>query len=124
MTYGMFFVCSRKEVQHLIPSNVINLPEMQPQQWVNLVHKKLKEIERYSPLTCKVMFLGTSLFKHLKHLYFQHFIIFSILIQIQWWFGDPKMFIYPFHSREIVKWYKPWNINPKIEIIFENKKDW
>ncbi|CAH1793641.1 unnamed protein product [Owenia fusiformis] len=46
-----------KDVQSLLPAVIPDLPNMKPQQWVNIVHDKLEETTKFTPTGAKAAFL-------------------------------------------------------------------
>jgi myosin XV len=46
-----------REVKHLLPVNILDLNDLKPQQWVTLIHLKLKQIEHFTVTQAKSKFL-------------------------------------------------------------------
>lgn len=51
-----FFIS--QQVLEVVPIQVRKMPEPSPQQWVNMVHAKMREVQTLSPIQSKVKFLG------------------------------------------------------------------
>ncbi|ESO87136.1 hypothetical protein LOTGIDRAFT_229291 [Lottia gigantea] len=50
-------VPSRRDLEILLPNTVLNMPDVKPQNWLNMIHSRIKEIPSRPPIAYRAQFI-------------------------------------------------------------------